>query len=85
MTGRKTKEPTKTLSTSGPFLAVKDSTHGAAKPYDKASKRAKQLINASAEFITLSLQPIRVVDEPRFRNLLSTADPRFDLPHRTQK
>ena len=83
MTGRKTKEPTKTLSTSGPFLAVKDSTHGAAKPNDKASKRAKQLINATAEFITLSLQPIRVVDEPSFRNLLSTADPCFDLPHRT--
>ena len=42
----------------------------------------RQLVNATAGFISLSLQPIRVVDEPSFRNLLSTAESCFDLPHR---
>ena len=61
-------------------MSISNSNRGGAKPYDKTSKRAKQLVNATAEFISLNLQPIRAVDEP---NLLSTADPRFDLLHRT--
>ena len=71
------------LSRATPFLSISNSNRGGIKPYDKTSKREKQLVNATAEFISLSLQPIRVVDEPSFRNLLSTADPRFDLPHQT--
>ena len=52
-------------------------------PYGKESVRYKQLVNATAGFICEGLQPVRVVDEPTFRNLLSLADPRFVLPHRT--
>ena len=81
--GKKKPAPSKTLSSKAPFLSISDSNHGGVKPYDKTSKRAKQLVNATAQFISLSLQPIRVVDEPSFRNLLCTADPRFELPHRT--
>ena len=79
----KKQAPSKTLSKATPFLLISNSNHGGVKPYDKSSKRAKQLVNAAAQFTSLSLQPIRVVDEPSFRNLLSTADPRFELPHRT--
>ena len=82
--GKKNQAPSKALiSKATPFLLISDSNHGGVKPYDKTSKRAKQLVNATAEFISLSLQLVRVVDEPNFRNLLSTVDPRFDLPHRT--
>ena len=58
--------PSKMLSTAAPFLSINDSKHGGVKPYDKSSRRAKQLVNATAQFISLSLQPIRVVDEPSF-------------------
>ena len=79
--GKQKQASSKTLSTVTPFLSTSD--HDGVKPYDKTSKRAMQLINATTKFISLSLQPIRVVDKPIFRNLLSTADPRFELPHRT--
>ena len=79
--GKQKQVLSKTLSIATPFLST--SGRGGVKPYDKTSKRATQLVNATAKFISLSLQPIRVVDEPSFRNLLSTADPRFELPHRT--
>jgi len=75
--------PSKMVSTAVPFLSINDSKHGGVKPYDKSNRQAKQLVNATAQFISLSLQPIRVVDEPSFRNLLSTADTQFELPHRT--
>ena len=78
--GKQKQAPSKTLSIATPFLSTSD--RGGVKPYDKTSKRATQLVNATAKFISLSLESIRVV-EPSFRNLLSTADPRFELPHRT--
>ena len=81
--GKQKQAPLNTLSKATPFLSISHSNHGGVRPYDKTSKRAKQLVNATAQFISLSLQPIRVVDEPSFRNLLSTADPRFELPHQT--
>ena len=52
-------------------------------PYAKDSKRARQLVGATADFICQGLQPISIVDEPSFRTLLTTADPKFQLPHRT--
>ena len=54
------------------------------KPYSRTSKRAKQLVHATGKFIALSLQPMNIVDEPSFRILLSVADPRFNLLHRTR-
>ena len=81
--GKKNQAPSNELSRATPFLSISNSNRGGVKPYDKTSKRAKQLVSTTAEFISLSLQPIRVVDEPNFRNLLSTADPHFDLPHQT--
>ena len=53
------------------------------KPYLRSSKRAEVLVQSSAKFIALSLQPVSVVDEPSFRSLQAKADPRFELPHRT--
>ena len=52
-------------------------------PYAKDSKRVKQLVSTTADFICQGLQPIMVVDEPSFRTLLAIADPKFQLPHRT--
>ena len=83
--GKKTEAPSKTLSTTTPFLSINDLKHGGIKPYDKASKQAKQLVNATAQFISLGFQPIRVVDnQTKLQKLilLSTADPWFELPHR---
>lgn len=51
--------------------------------YAKDSKRAKQFADATANFICSSLQPISIVDESNFRTLLTLADPKFRLPHRT--
>ena len=51
--------------------------------YAKDSKRARQLVGATADFICQGLQPISIVDEPSFRTLLTIADPKFQLPHRT--
>ena len=72
-----------TLSKATPFSLISHSNHGSVRPYDKASKRVKQLVNAIAQFVSLSLQPIRVNNEQSFRNLLSMVDPWFELPHRT--
>ena len=44
-------------------------------PYAKDSKRAKQLVSTTADFICQGLQPINVVDKPSFRTLLAIADP----------
>ena len=52
-------------------------------PFQQDSVRHNELVNATANFITQSLQPIRVVDEPSFRRLLQIAEPRFKLPHHT--
>ena len=81
--GKQKQAPLNTLSKVMPFLSISHSNHGSVRPYDKTSRWAKQLANATAQFISLSLQPIRVVDELSFRNLLSTVDPWFELPHQT--
>ena len=47
------------------------------------SKQAKQLVQATGKFIAQSLRPLDIVDEPSFRTLVSQADARFELPHRT--
>ena len=52
-------------------------------PYTKDSKRMKELVGATADFICQGLQPISIVDESSFRRLLLLADPKFKLPHRT--
>ena len=78
--GKQKQAPSKTLSIVTPFLLTND--RGGVKPYDKTSKQATQLVNTTAKFVSLSLQLIGVVDEPSFRNLLSTAVPRFELTHR---
>ena len=54
-----------------------------AAPYPRDSNKHKQLVEATADFVCHSLQPLSVVDEPSFRRLLEIAEPRFQLPHRT--
>ena len=49
-----------------------------AAPYPQDSSKHKQLVDATAEFIYHSLQPLSIVDEPSF-----IAEPRYQLPHRT--
>ena len=52
-------------------------------PLTQSSVRYKQLLDATTGFVTQSLQPLSIVDEPSFRYLLLVAEPRFKLPHRT--
>ena len=52
-------------------------------PHAKDSNKMKRVISATGDFIVQSLQPISIVDDTSFRNLLATADPKIDLPHRT--
>ena len=70
-------------SASGLQQATIFTSSSAIKPYPRNSKRAKQLVQATGKFIAQSLQPVNIVDEPSFRMLLSQADARFELPHRT--
>ena len=52
-------------------------------PHAKDSNKMKRVISATGDFIVQSLQPISIVDDTSFRNLLATADRKIDLPHRT--
>ena len=52
-------------------------------PFTQDSVKHQQLVDATAVFICQSLQPINVVDQPSFRNLLKIAEPQFQLPHQT--
>ena len=47
------------------------------------SVRNKQLVDATADFVCQSMQPICTVDEPSFRHLLKIAESQFQLPHCT--
>ena len=52
-------------------------------PFTSTSINHKRLLDATTAFVTHSLQPLSIVDEPSFRHLLMVAEPRFKLPHRT--
>ena len=52
-------------------------------PFTRDSVKHQQLVDATAVFICQSLQPISVVDQPSFRNLLKIAELQFQLPHQT--
>ena len=52
-------------------------------PFLLGSIRHERLLEATMTFITQSLQPMSVADEPSFRNLLKVAEPRYKLPHQT--
>ena len=81
ITGTSSKETTMITS-----QTVQQQTHFTAstmiKPDPQSSKWAEVLVQSTAKFIALSLQPISVIDEPSFQSLLAKADPRFELPHR---
>ena len=66
-------------------VAVQQSLPGTVEqslPFSSDSMKHKRLVDATADFICQSLQPLRIVDEISFRTLLQTAEPRFQLPHR---
>lgn len=46
------------------------------------SKRHHEITDAVIKFICQDLQPIYVLDKPGFKRLISTLDPRYDLPSR---
>ena len=48
--GKQKQAPLNTLSKAMPFLSISHSNHGGVRPYDKTSKRAKQLVTATAQF-----------------------------------
>ena len=52
-------------------------------PYSATSAKHKELVDATANFMTKTLQPLHIIDEPSFRYLMLRAEPRFKLPHRT--
>ena len=49
-------------------------------PFSGKSVQHKQLVDATANFICQSSQPLSVVDELAFRQLLEIAEPKFKLP-----
>ena len=74
------------LSTKREAVAVQQSLPGIVErslPFPSDSIKHKRLVDATATFICQSLQPLRIVDDSSFRTLLQTAEPRFQLPHRT--
>ena len=50
-------------------------------------KRTAPFLQNSLKYCSLlratTMQPLSIVDDPAFRNLLQVAEPRFQLPHRT--
>ena len=52
-------------------------------PFLQNSPRYCSLLRATTNFIFHMMQPLSLVDEPAFRNLLQVAEPRFQLPHCT--
>ena len=76
-------EPESTLTRKEPVQLTIDGALARTMPYSASSGRHKELLDATATFITQTLQPLHIVDEPSFRSLLLCAEPRFRLPHRT--
>ena len=54
-----------------------------AAPLPPNSPRYFSLLRATMNFIFQTLQPLSIVDEPTFCNLLRIAEPKFQLPHQT--
>ena len=44
---------------------------------------APSLVRATMNFVFQTLQPLSIVDEPTFSNLLQIAEPKFQLPRHT--
>ena len=53
-----------------------------AKPYDKNSKRWKEVTDAVAYHLAKDLRPIKSVENDGFVHLLKTLDPKYKLPNR---
>ncbi len=51
-------------------------------PYDKTSRRWREITQAITTHICKDMVPIYVVEKPGFRELLSTLDPRYVMPSR---
>ena len=51
--------------------------------YAKSSPQHKQLLNATIEFICYGLNPVSIVDNPSFQNLLAVADRKYTIPTHT--
>ena len=60
-----------------------DAAYKRTAPFLQNSPRYCSLLRATSNFIFHTMQPLSLVDEPAFRNLLQVAEPRFQLPHRT--
>ena len=52
------------------------------KKYPASDRRQQQLTEALVLFVACNLIPFSVVGSPYFKGLLSTADPRFQMPSR---
>ena len=55
-----------------------------AAPFPSNNPRYSSLLHTTMNFVFQTLQPLSIVDEPAFSNLLQVAEPKFQLPHRTQ-
>lgn len=51
-------------------------------PYDKKSKRWREITDAVTNFIAEDMIPINVVERPGFQKLLKTLDAKYELPDR---
>lgn len=51
-------------------------------PYDKSSKRYKDITDAVAFYIAKDMLPLSTVEKPGFKYLLNVLDPRYALPGR---
>ena len=52
---------------------------GSKKPYDPNSLRAKQINRSLAEFITLDMRPLWLIEGKGFRGFSNTLDPRYKV------
>ena len=52
------------------------------KKYSANDQHQLQLTDALVTFVAGDLMPLSIVESPRFRSLMSSADPRYQVPSR---
>ncbi|XP_072563330.1 E3 SUMO-protein ligase ZBED1-like [Paramormyrops kingsleyae] len=65
-----------------PEKSMKQTQMAAFLPYDKQSKRHKDITRAVTNFLAKDMMPFSMVDSVGFRKMMSVIDPRFELPSR---
>jgi hypothetical protein len=74
--------PSSSTSKRKPYQQTIMSALSSIAPYEKTSKRHKDVTHAITQFLAKGMLPIRTVEREEFKNLMRVIDPRYQLPGR---